>query len=91
MILGTAIRGITSQEQPHDVETPSFYLDPNGPRASSMTPMTPSGSALPPALRVRLYELFVQIEKEFEALYVENIELQVGKFLYHLIKFVFCI
>jgi hypothetical protein len=37
---------------------------------------TPSGSALPPALRVRLYELFVQIEREFEVLYAENLGLQ---------------
>jgi len=33
-------------------------------------------SALPPAVRVRLYELFVQIEHEFEALYTENLALQ---------------
>ena len=37
---------------------------------------TPSGSALPPALRVRLYELFVQIEREFEVLYSDNLGLQ---------------
>ena len=34
-------------------------------------------SSLPPAMRVRLYELFVQIEREFEILYAENISLQV--------------
>ena len=33
-------------------------------------------STLPPAVRVRLYELFVQIEKEFECLYTENMNLQ---------------
>jgi len=33
-------------------------------------------SALPPAVRVRLYELFVQIEREFEALYAENMAMQ---------------
>jgi hypothetical protein len=31
---------------------------------------------MPPALRVRLYELFVQIEREFEVLYTENMTLQ---------------
>ena len=36
----------------------------------------PQVSALPPALRVRLYELFVQIEREFEVLYAENMSLQ---------------
>ena len=34
-------------------------------------------SALPPGIRVRLYELFVQIEREFEILYAENMSLQV--------------
>lgn len=34
-------------------------------------------STLPPVMRVRLYELFVQIEREFEILYAENISLQV--------------
>ena len=34
-------------------------------------------SSLPPAMRVRLYELFVQIEREFEILYAENLSLQV--------------
>ena len=34
-------------------------------------------SSLPPAMRVRLYELFVQIEREFEILYAENLNLQV--------------
>ena len=38
---------------------------------------TPQVSSLPPAMRVRLYELFVQIEREFEILYAENISLQV--------------
>lgn len=36
---------------------------------------TPS-SSLPPALKVKLYELFGQIEKEFEVLYNENMGLQ---------------
>lgn len=36
----------------------------------------PSSSALPPTVRVRLYELFVQIEREFETLYTENLALQ---------------
>jgi len=35
-----------------------------------------TGSALPPSIRVRLYELFVQIEHEFEVLYTENLKLQ---------------
>lgn len=35
-----------------------------------------SSSSLPPAVRVRLYELFVQIEREFELLYTENLGLQ---------------
>jgi len=35
-----------------------------------------TGSALPPSIRVRLYELFVQIEHEFEVLYTENLNLQ---------------
>lgn len=30
-------------------------------------------SVLPPALRCRLFDLFQQIEKEFEALYTENL------------------
>ena len=33
-------------------------------------------TTLPPATRVKLYELFVQIEREFELLYAENIQLQ---------------
>lgn len=33
-------------------------------------------SSLPPAVRVRLYELFVQIEREFEMLHAENASLQ---------------
>ena len=37
---------------------------------------TAHSSNLPPALRVRLYELFVQIEREFEAVYAENLGLQ---------------
>ena len=45
-------------------------------RGPSVPTSAPSGSALPPALRVRLYELFVQIEREFEALYAENLGLQ---------------
>lgn len=35
-----------------------------------------ASSSLPPAVRVRLYELFVQIEREFEVLYAENLALQ---------------
>lgn len=34
----------------------------------------PGDSALPPAFRNRLYELFNQIEREFEALYSENLQ-----------------
>ena len=37
---------------------------------------SPQVSTLPPAMRVRLYELFVQIEREFEILYAENMSLQ---------------
>lgn len=33
-------------------------------------------SPLPPAIKIRLYELFGQIEKEFEVLYSENLGLQ---------------
>ncbi|XP_017885735.1 WD repeat-containing protein 37 isoform X3 [Ceratina calcarata] len=36
----------------------------------------PDDGVLPPALRCRLFELFQQIEKEFEALYTENLSLQ---------------
>jgi len=35
-----------------------------------------TGSSLPPSIRIRLYELFVQIEREFEILYTENLGLQ---------------
>ena len=45
-------------------------------RGPPIAASAPSGSALPPALRVRLYELFVQIEREFEVLYSENLGLQ---------------
>ena len=45
-------------------------------RGPPIAASAPSGSALPPALRVRLYELFVQIEREFEVLYAENLGLQ---------------
>ena len=38
-------------------------------------------SSLPPAMRVRLYELFVQIEREFEILYAENLNLQVHMYI----------
>ena len=58
------------------MEPPFYNYDTTGQRGPPVTPMTPSGSAIPPALRVRLYELFVQIEKEFEMLYVENVGLQ---------------
>ncbi len=34
-----------------------------------------SSSTLPPSTRMRLYDLFVQIEREFEALYAENVSL----------------
>ena len=37
---------------------------------------TVASSSLPPSVRVRLYELFVQIEREFESLYAENVGLQ---------------
>ena len=47
-------------------ECPSNCTSSGGPQVSS----------LPPSLRVRLYELFVQIEREFEVLYAENISLQ---------------
>ena len=47
---------------------------------SVCTSGTPQVSTLPPAMRVRLYELFVQIEREFEILYAENISLQVINF-----------
>ena len=33
-------------------------------------------SSLPPSLKIRLYELFGQIEREFEVLYSENLNLQ---------------
>ena len=33
----------------------------------------PDDNILPPALRCRLFELFQQIEKEFEILYTENL------------------
>lgn len=36
----------------------------------------PDDNILPPALRCRLFELFQQIEKEFEILYTENLGLQ---------------
>ena len=58
------------------MEPPFYNYDTSGQRGPPVTPMTPSGSAIPPAIRVRLYELFVQIEKEFEMLYVENVGLQ---------------
>ena len=40
------------------------------------TSTTPQSSSLPPALKIRLYELFGQIEREFEVLYNENMGLQ---------------
>ena len=49
-------------------ECPSVCTSSGGPQVSS----------LPPSLRVRLYELFVQIEQEFEVLYAENTTLQVN-------------
>ena len=54
-------------------------------------------SSLPPAMRVRLYELFVQIEREFEILYAENLNLQVCMYrvskldLNHFLKILFWI
>lgn len=33
-------------------------------------------SALPPVFRARLQDLFMQIEKEFESMYIENCSLQ---------------
>ena len=54
----------------------------NQPKCHSASPSNgiPStsntSSALPPALKVRLYELFGQIEREFEVLYSDNLGLQ---------------
>ncbi|CAB4061189.1 unnamed protein product [Lepeophtheirus salmonis] len=48
-------------------------------RHSSMDEMpfpTTSTTSLPPTLRIRLHELFVQIEKEFEMIYQDNLSLQ---------------
>ena len=39
-------------------------------------PTPQQSSSLPPALKIKLYELFGQIEKEFEVLYSENMGLQ---------------
>ena len=38
--------------------------------------LSTTSSPLPPAIKIRLYELFGQIEKEFEVLYSENLGLQ---------------
>jgi hypothetical protein len=58
-----------------EMEPTIFQLDPGVPGMRGQAP-TSAGSALPPSLRVRLYELFVQIEREFEVLYAENLGLQ---------------
>lgn len=47
----------------------------SGPTKAAMMSAA-EASTLPPAVRVRLYELFVQIEREFEILYAENVSLQ---------------
>ncbi|XP_071451947.1 WD repeat-containing protein 37 [Hetaerina americana] len=52
---------------PEDVQ-PLNYLN--------QRPETEGESMLPPLIRSRLQELFLQIEKEFEGLYFENIALQ---------------
>merc|ERR550539_2149327 len=44
--------------------------------ASTLASDATAATSLPPAVRVRLYELFVQIEREFELLYTENLALQ---------------
>lgn len=41
-------------------------------RLAAMAASETSSSSLPPSVRVRLYELFVQIEREFEILHAEN-------------------
>jgi hypothetical protein len=61
----------------------SGTFDPDGGSSEAECPSvcTSTGaqmSTLPPQMRVRLYELFVQIEREFEMLYTENIGLQVS-------------
>ena len=54
----------------------SHQIVPNDVSLSLAMETATTASALPPAVRVRLYELFVQIEREFEMLYAENLSLQ---------------
>ncbi len=78
-ILGTAIRGPANPVVTIEMDPTFYHLESggvSGMRGPPVPATTPSGSALPPALRVRLYELFVQIEREFEVLYAENLGLQ---------------
>ena len=48
----------------------------HSPSNNIMQNPTNTPSSLPPALKIRLYELFGQIEREFEVLYSENLGLQ---------------
>ena len=76
---GPPTRGTTSTPVVTiEMEPTIYHLESgvSGMRGPPIAASAPSGSALPPALRVRLYELFVQIEREFEVLYSENLGLQ---------------
>lgn len=49
----------------------------------------PDESVLPPTLRCRLFELFQQIEKEFEVLYTENLGcMNINFFIYIYYKYI---
>ena len=47
-----------------------------GSRGSHASGVESSSSVLPPATKTRLHTMFRELEKEFEALYVENVQLR---------------
>ncbi len=62
--------------QRRNTPKPFFDADNSQLLPNTLTSDMDGESALPQAFKCRLRELFVQIEKEFEALYVENLSLQ---------------
>ncbi|KDR14307.1 WD repeat-containing protein 37 [Zootermopsis nevadensis] len=54
----------SAESEIHNLQSHSFRTDMDG------------DSMIPPLFRARLHELFLQIEKEFETLYTENVNLQ---------------
>lgn len=69
---------ISSYKSKAKRSTSKHFLDQDGSQflQNTFSADLDGESILPPAFKIRLQELFYQIEKEFEALYLENVTLQ---------------